>query len=156
MIAYISIILTLLYVVYAIYTMKRFPDSLSETYYGLKDKGWMFPVFSVVEGFLVMISLLDKMGDTWFGFLAFLICIFAAFSGITYNYKEDKEDNRLHYLFAIMMAVCVVILNILNGRLLHLIGCLVPFGIASMIKSDCAIFFMELALFVSFFVYLCT
>lgn len=156
MIAYISIILTLLYTVYAIYTMKRFPYSLSETYYGLKDKGWMFPVFCVTEGLLVMVSLLYKIGNTWYGFLAFLICIFAAFSGITYNYKDDKDDNMLHYLFAIMMAVCVVILNILNGGLLYLIGCLVPFGVASLIKKENTIFFMELALFVSIFVYLCT
>lgn len=59
------------------------------------------------------------------------------------------EDNRRHYMFAIMMAVCVVILNILNGGLLYLIGCLVPFGMASLIKRNSTIFFMELALFVS-------
>lgn len=156
MIAYISIILTLLYVVYAIYTMKRFPDSLSETYYGLKDKGWMFPVFCVVEGLLVMVGLLNRIGSTWYGFLAFLICIFASFAGITYNYKDDKDDNRLHYLFAIMMAVCIVILHILNGGVLHLLQCLIPFGFASLIKKENTIFFMELALFVSIFVYLCT
>jgi predicted membrane channel-forming protein YqfA (hemolysin III family) len=136
--------------------MGAVPQSLSETYYGLKDKGWMFPVFCVVEGLLVMISLLDRVGDTWYGFLAFLICIFAAFAGITYNYRDDKEDNRLHYTFAVMMAICVIVLNILNGRLLHLIGCLVPFGFASLIKKENTIFFMELALFVSIFVYLCT
>lgn len=149
MIGLMAIILMAVYCTYCIKVMGAVPQSLSETYYGLKGKGWMFPVFCVVEGMLVMISLLDKIGDTWYGFLAFLICIFAAFAGITYNYKEDKEDNRRHYMFAIMMAVCVVILNILNGRLLHLIGCLVPFGVASLIKRDNTIFFIELALFVS-------
>ena len=145
----VALILMVVYCSYCIKVMGTVPQSLSETYYGLKDKGWMFPVFCLLEGLLVMISLLDKMGDTWYGFLAFLICIFAAFSGITYNYKEDKEDNRLHYLFAIMMAVCVIILHILNGGLLNLIGCLVTFGIASLIKRNSTIFFMELALFVS-------
>lgn len=147
----VELILMVVYYTYCIKVMGAVPQSLSETYYGLKGKGkgWMFPVFCVVEGMLVMISLLDKIGDTWYGFLAFLICIFAAFAGITYNYKEDKEDNRRHYMFAIMMAVCVVILNILNGGLLYLIGCLVPFGMASLIKRNSTIFFMELALFVS-------
>lgn len=149
MIGLMALILMVVYCTYCIKVMGAVPQSLSETYYGLKDKGWMFPVFCVVEGLLVMISLLDKMGNTWYSFLAFLICIFASFAGITYNYKDDKDDNRLHYLFAIMMAVCVVILNILNGGLLYLIGCLAPFGIASLIKRDCTIFFMELALFVS-------
>ena len=145
----VELILMVVYCTYCIKVMGAVPQSLSETYYGLKGKGWMFPVFCVVEGMLVMISLLDKIGDTWYGFLAFLICIFAAFAGITYNYKEDKEVNRRHYMFAIMMAVCVVILNILNGGLLYLIGCLVPFGMASLIKRNSTIFFMELALFVS-------
>lgn len=149
MIGLMAIIILVVYCTYCIKVMGAVPQSLSETYYGLKGKGWMFPVFCVTEGLFVMISLLDKMGNTWYGFLAFLICIFAAFSGITYNYKEDKEDNRLHYTFAIMMAICVVILNILNGGLLYLIGCLVPFGIASLIKRNSTIFFMELALFVS-------
>lgn len=149
MIGLILIILMVVYCTYCIKVMGAVPQSLSETYYGLKNKGWMFPVFCVMEGFLVMISLLDKIGDTWYGFLAFLICIFASFAGITYNYREDKEDNRLHYLFAIMMAICVIILHILNGGLLHLIGCLVPFSIASLIKRNSTIFFMELALFVS-------
>lgn len=149
MIGLIALTLMIVYCTYCIKVMGAVPQSLSETYYGLKGKGWMFPVFCVMEGFLVMISLLDRIGDTWYGFLAFLICIFAAFSGITYNYKEDKDDNRLHYLFAIMMAVCVIILHILNGGLLNLIGCLVPFGIASLIKKESTVFFMELALFVS-------
>lgn len=149
MIGLMALILMIVYCTYCIKVMGAVPQSLSETYYGLKDKGWMFPVFSVVEGFLVMISLLDRIGDTWFGFLAFLICIFAAFSGITYNYKEDREDNRLHYLFAIMMAVCVIILHILNGGVFHLLQCLIPFGVASLIRRKSTIFFMELALFVS-------
>lgn len=156
MTVFIAIIMAAVYCIYCIKVMGAVPQSLSETYYGLKDKGWMFPAFCVTEGFLVMISLLDKIGNTWYGFLAFLICIFAAFSGITYNYKEDKEDNRLHYLFAIMMAVCVIILHILNGVALHLLQCLVPLGAASLIKRNSTIFFMELALFVSIFVYLCT
>lgn len=156
MIDLITLIIMIVYCTYCIKVMGAVPQSLSETYYGLKDKGWMFPVFCVLEGALVMISLLDKIGDTWYGFLAFLICIFAAFSGITYNYREDKDDNKLHYIFAVMMAVCVIILHILNGGLLYLIGCLVPLGIASLIKRNSTIFFMELALFVSIFVYLCT
>ena len=149
MIPLLIITIMVVYCSYCIKVMGAVPQSLSETYYGLKDKGWMFPAFCVTEGLLVMISLLDKIGNTWYGFLAFLICIFASFAGITYNYREDKEDNRLHYLFAIMMAVCVIILHILNGGLLHLIGCLVPFGITSLIKRNSTIFFMELALFVS-------
>lgn len=155
MIGFMALTLMIVYCTYCIKVMGAVPKSLSETYYGLKDKGWMFPVFCVMEGFLVMISLLDKMGNTWYGFLAFLICIFAAFSGITYNYKEDKEDNKLHYLFAILMAVCVIILHILNGEVLHLLQCLVPFGVASLMKRNSTIFFLELALFVSIFVYLC-
>lgn len=145
----VALILMVAYCSYCVKVMRAVPQSLSETYYGLKGKGWMFPVFCVVEGLLVMISLIDRIGNTWYGFLAFLICIFASFAGITYNYKDDKDDNRRHYMFAIMMAVCVVILNILNGGLLYLIGCLVPFGMASLIKRDSTIFFMELALFVS-------
>lgn len=149
MIGLIALIMMVVYCSYCIKVMGAVPQSLSETYYGLKDKGWMFPVFCVTEGLLVMISLLDKIGDTWYGFLAFLICILTSFAGITYNYKEDKEDNILHYLFAVMMAVCVIILHILNGGVLHLLQCLVPFGIASLFKRNSTIFFMELALFVS-------
>lgn len=156
MVGLMAIIIMVVYCTYCIKVMGAVPQSLSETYYGLKGKDWLFPVFCVTEGMLVMISLLDKIGGTWYGFLAFLICIFAVFSGITYNYKDDKDDNSLHYLFAIMMAICVVILNILNGGVLHLLQCLVPFGVASLIKRNSTIFFMELALFVSIFVYLCT
>jgi hypothetical protein len=156
MIGLIALIILVVYCLYCIKVMGAVPQSLSETYYGLKNKGWMFPVFCVTEGLLVMISLLDNIGDTWYGFLAFLICIFAAFAGITYNYKEDKDDNRLHYLFAIMMAVCVIILHILNGGVLHFLQCLIPFGVASFMRRKSTIFFMELALFVSIFVYLCT
>lgn len=149
MIDLITLIIMVVYCTYCIKVMGAVPQSLSETYYGLRDKGWMFPVFCVLEGALVMISLLDKMGDTWYGFLAFLICIFAAFSGITYNYKEDKDDNRLHYLFALMMAVCIVILHFLEGTMWRLIGCAVPFCLMGLIKKSSTIFFMELALFVS-------
>lgn len=156
MIPLLIITIMIVYCSYCIKVMGAVPQSLSETYYGLKDKGWMFPVFCVTEGLLIMVSLLDKLGNTWYGFLAFLICIFAAFAGITYNYKDDKDDNRLHYLFAVMMAICVIILHILNGGVLHLLKFLIPFGVASLIKRDCTIFFMELALFVSIFVYLCT
>lgn len=149
MIGLMALILMIVYCTYCIKVMGAVPQSLSETYYGLKDKGWLFPVFSVVDGFLVMISLLDKVGNTWYGFLAFLICIFAVFAGVTYNYKVDKEDNRLHYIFAILMALCVIILHILNGSILHLIRCFIPFGIASVIKRDSIIFFMEIALFMT-------
>jgi hypothetical protein len=144
-----ALILMAVYCTYCIKVMGAVPKSLSETYYGMKDKGWMFPVFCVTEGLLVMISLLDKIGNTWYGFLAFLICIFASFAGITYNYREDKEDNKLHYTFAIMMAVCVIILHILNGGVLHLLQCLIPFGVASFMRRKSTIFFMELTLFVS-------
>lgn len=151
MICLMALILMIVYCTYCIKLMGAVPQSLSETYYGLKNKGWMFPVFCVVEGLLVMVGLLNRIGSTWYGFLAFLICIFASFAGITYNYKDDKDDNRLHYIFAILMALCVIILHILNGSILHIIRCFIPFGIASFIKRDSTIFFMEIALFVSIF-----
>ena len=145
----IALMLMFVYCSYCAKVMRAVPQSLSETYYGLKGKGWMFPILCLVEGLLSMISLLDRIGDTWYGFLAFLICIFAVFAGVTYNYKVDKEDNRLHYIFAILLALCVIILHILNGSILHLIRCFIPFGIASVIKRDSIIFFMEIALFMT-------
>lgn len=146
MIVYMSIILTLLYTVYAVYTMKRFPDSLSETYYGLKGKGWLFPVFAVTQGIMLMPMLLDNVGNYPYSFLVFFICMFTIFAGVTYKYKEDMDDRVMHYTSAIFMAVCVTLLYILLGQFTHLICCMIPSGLCCIIKKECWVFWLELGL----------
>lgn len=113
MILLIIIMNVVCYLCYAAWVTGGVPESLSATYYNLKDEGWLFQVLCISTGFALLPCWLDAC-DGCCEFLAFLSCGGLMFVGAAPMFKL-KIDGIVHYSSAVVCCVCSVLWLLLNG-----------------------------------------
>jgi hypothetical protein len=118
-------IVTLIYIVYnweSVRKNKGYPASLSATYY-LWPK-WVFPTVMSLIGFGLLPVWLE-MTDS---FLSFLACVGLIFVGISPDYRNDEQENKVHHGFAYLAAAAALL------SLMFVLGTWWIFPIAVVIK----------------------
>lgn len=78
------------------------PDMVSDTYYQLGRRGWVFSLVMVAVAVMMMVYLLDSgRGTQW---LVFVGCGGLAFVGMSPNYI-DQDEGRVHKTAATVAAI---------------------------------------------------
>lgn len=98
---FLIVIATLVYIVYDWISVKKnkdWPESLSATYY-LWPK-WVFPSVMTLVGFSLLPVWLEATAGSNLQFLSFLSCISIVFIGFNPNYKNDKNEYKIHMICA--------------------------------------------------------
>lgn len=113
----------IIYIGYIIYTIYKYdyPKSLSDTYY-LYPK-WVFPTILTTSALLLLPYWLELTANTNFQFIAFISCAGFIFVGLAPDYKNDKEQYKIHILCAYLIAgTSLLFLTILSNKW-YLIPC---------------------------------
>ena len=113
MILLVIIITTVCYLCYAAWVTNGIPESFSETYYELKDNGWMFQALMVFCGIGLLPSWMDVSSDDW-QFLVFLSCVGIVFTGVAPAFKL-KLEGAVHYSAAVVCCVSAIVWILLEG-----------------------------------------
>lgn len=111
----ISIIIFFAYLTYVLVKCKAVPKSLSETYYLLGDKGWLFSLSLTLMGLSLMpafIEISDSAGH-WYTFLSFFTCAAIIFVGYTPKFKQ-QEQAAIHVVAASIAAAAGIIWSLLT------------------------------------------
>ncbi len=142
-------IATLIMSGYLAYIVKCFgiPRSLSDTFYLLGDRGWIFQVVLGLFGALLMPTWIDlSSGNTQF--LAFLACAGLLFVAAAPCFKIDIEG-KVHYTSAMLCCVCAFVWQIVEMGWLFPVGSLaVALGITVSTKGN-PFWWVELAVMLS-------
>lgn len=107
-------ITTICYLCYSAWVTGGIPESLSSTYYGLKDDGWMFQLLCIGVGFGLLPVWLDAC-EGEYEFLAFLSCGGLMFVGAAPMFRL-KLDGIIHYSAAAVCCVCAIFWLLLSGN----------------------------------------
>lgn len=107
-----------IYIIYDIMSFKKnkgFPVSLSDTYY-LWPK-WVFPAMMTMVGFCILPTWLDMTAGSNFQFLSFLACVSFIFVGCFPNFRNDKQERKMHEWFAYSAAAlaCLSVIFVMDG-----------------------------------------
>ena len=103
----------ILYLFLVISESREVPESLSATYYLMKDNGWMFQALMVFCGIGLLPSWMDVSSDDW-QFLVFLSCAGIVFTGIAPAFKL-KLEGAVHYSSAVVCCVSAIVWILLEG-----------------------------------------
>lgn len=103
----------ILYLFLVISESREVPESLSATYYLMKDNGWMFQALMVFCGIGLLPSWMNVSSDDW-QFLVFLSCAGIVFTGIAPAFKL-KLEGAVHYSSAVVCCVSAVLWILLEG-----------------------------------------
>ena len=109
----ISILATLCYLAYSVKVMEGIPESLSATYYGLKEDGWLFQALCIGMAFGLLPMWIESCGGEY-EYLPFLACGSLGFVGIAPSFKL-KLEGMIHYSAAVVCCVCAVLWQVLEG-----------------------------------------
>lgn len=104
----------ILYLFLVISESREVPESLSATYYLMKDNGWMFQALMVFCGIGLLPSWMNVSSDDW-QFLVFLSCAGIVFTGVAPAFKL-KLEGAVHYSAAVVCCVSAVIWLLLSGN----------------------------------------
>lgn len=107
------ILTTLCYLVYSVKVMEGIPESLSATYYGLKEDGWLFQALCIGMAFGLLPMWIEACGGEY-EYLPFLACGSLGFVGIAPSFKL-KLEGMIHYSAAVVCCVCAVLWQVLEG-----------------------------------------
>lgn len=107
-------ITTICYLCYSAWVTGGIPESLSSTYYGLKDNGWMFQALMVFCGIGLLPSWMNVSSDDW-QFLVFLSCAGIVFAGVAPAFKL-KLEGAVHYSAAVVCCVSAILWMLLSGN----------------------------------------
>lgn len=107
------IITTLCYLIYSIKVMGGIPESLSATYYGLKEDGWLFQALCMGMVFGLLPIWIESC-DGEYEYLPFLACSGLGFVGIAPSFKL-KPEGMIHYSAAVVCCVSAVLWQMLMG-----------------------------------------
>lgn len=113
MILLIIIMNVVCYLCYAAWVTGGIPESLSATYYNLKDDGWLFQALMVFCGIGLLPSWMDVSSDDW-QFLVFLSCAGIVFTGVAPAFKL-KLEGAVHYSAAVVCCVSAIVWILLEG-----------------------------------------
>lgn len=103
----------ILYLFLVILESREVPESLSATYYLMKDNGWMFQALMVFCGIGLLPSWMDVSSDDW-QFLVFLSCAGIVFTGVAPAFRL-KLEGAVHYSAAVVCCVSAVLWMLLEG-----------------------------------------
>ena len=156
----LSIISAIILSSYLIITAIKFglPDMISDTYYQLNKKGWIFSSVMLFTAISMLISILDT--NQGIQCLAFLGCAGLAFVGCAPNYLVDY---RVHKTAAIIASIgCIgwsfsvnyiITLSILGAYLIYLLFIYLHINVQNMSRQEIPKthpwYFLELAGFVN-------
>lgn len=125
------------------------PKSISETFYLLGKKGWMFQVALFLVAFSVMPTLIDKSSEDT-QFLAFLSCAGLIFVGAAPFFKR-AFDSKVHFISAAICCVGLVLWQIFNACWITPLVCLLAV-LYPMYKDRKYMWWLEIASIVSAYV----
>ena len=107
------ILTTLCYLAYSAKVMEGIPESLSATYYGLKEDGWLFQALCIGMAFGLLPMWIESCCGEY-EYLPFLACGSLGFVGIAPSFKL-KLEGMIHYSAAVVCCVSAVLWQILTG-----------------------------------------
>lgn len=125
------------------------PKSISDSYYLLGKKGWMFQVALFLTAFLVMPSLIDRSSEDT-QFLAFLSCAGLIFVGAAPFFKRTF-DSKVHFISAAICCVGLVLWQIFNASWVTPLVCLLAV-LYPMFKDKKYMWWLEIATIMSAYV----
>ena len=102
------------YLVLSIGVMGGVPESLSSTYYGLKEDGWLFQLLCVGVGIVLLPMWLDQCRGSY-EYLAFLACGGLIFTGAAPAFRM-RLDGMVHYTAAVVCCVSSILWLLLSGN----------------------------------------
>lgn len=106
-------LISVIYPIYGIYKTKSIPESLSDTYYILKDKGYLFQLaVSIVAITLLPIWL--SLAKEHYQFLPFIGCSSLLFVASAPSFKL-KLDGIVHYTSASLCCTASIIWQLVEG-----------------------------------------
>lgn len=109
----ISMLILALYVLFVLVRI-GVPKSLSETYYLLENRGWIFQCVLMSVGLLTMIGLLPMLEGKGYQFLGFIMPMALMFVAVAPKFAEN-ENEKVHMISACMSALSSLLLIALMG-----------------------------------------
>ncbi len=106
-------IISVAYLFYWVCTEDRTPESLSETYYLLGDKGWIFRAVIASLG-LMLLLVWVSVSESGFQYLAFFACGGLLFTAVAPAFKLQLEG-AVHYSAAVVCCVSAVLWQVMEG-----------------------------------------
>lgn len=125
------------------------PKSISDSYYLLGNRGWMFQVTLFLVAFSVMPTLIDKSSEDT-QFLAFLSCAGLIFVGAAPFFKR-QFDNKVHFISAAICCGGLVLWQIFNASWITPLVCFLAL-LYPMFKDKKYMWWLEIATIVSAYV----
>lgn len=107
---YFSLITLLVYLCYTVWVAKGVPNSISATYYLLKNR-WIFQLVMIIQAVCLYVS---WIGISHYEYLAFLSCGGVMFVAFAPNF-EIKIEGKVHYISAIICGISAVLWLMLMG-----------------------------------------
>ena len=123
------------------------PRSLSDTFYLLGKKGWIFQVVLGLFGALLMPTWIDLSSDNT-EFLAFLSCAGLLFVAAAPCFKMELEG-KVHYTSAVLCCICAFIWQMVEVGWLLPVGSLALALGATMITKGKLFWWVEMAVMAS-------
>lgn len=147
----LSLILFVAYLVYALYTIKEIPPSISTTFYELEKRGkpaWLFRLGMMLPAMILLPFWLEASPDS-IRFLCFLACAGLIFVGASPHFRADTE-RVIHITATIICGASAILWVILMGYWV------IPFFTMSLaalllLKFSKPLFWLEIAAFSSIY-----
>lgn len=111
-----AVVLFFSYTIWALKKIGFIPNSWSDGFFELKEKGWTWQLFMVLMGILFFGLTLELLEGYFFQFLGFLVSISVAFVGAAARFRHGTDlESRVHYGFAYLAAGASLALIILSA-----------------------------------------
>ena len=107
-------ITTIYYLCYSAWVTGGVPESLSATYYGLKEDGWLFQALCIGMAFGLLPIWIEACGGEY-EYLPFLACGGLGFVGVAPSFKL-KLEGMIHYSAAVVCCVSAILWMMLCGN----------------------------------------
>ena len=142
---------TIVIVAYLVFVVCKFgiPQSISDTFYLLGKKGWLFQLTLAVTAFCMMPSLIDASSENT-QFLAFLACAGLAFVAFAPLFKMDLEG-KVHFVSAYICCGSLVLWQVFNASWLIPAVCF-ALVFYPMMKDKKYMWWLEIATIVSAYI----
>ena len=108
------VLTTACYLCYSAWVMGGVPESLSSTYYGLKEDGWLFQALCIGIAFGILPMWLDACNGEY-ELLPFLACGGLMFTGAAPAFKL-KLEGAVHYSAAVVCCISSILWLLLSGN----------------------------------------
>lgn len=125
------------------------PNSISEIYYKLGNKGWAFQtVLFIIAS--VLLPLWTNKTDDSLQFIPFISCFSLMLVALAPQFKISLEG-PIHYVSAVLCGVCAVVWLLLYGYIYVLLSCLIFAILLTCLDYTKYMFWLECAIMISVF-----